>query len=195
MSALVRHRVFSWCRAGFQQDGKLGALNIEHGSSVHASARLKSSKPNYDLQHPRAQPNGNNDGALLSTTVTWRMKRSGSLPSGVRFEPCPCMVTCAFRWLSVPYAFSHPFQPHLYILSISSYRRLGRLCCCAPGMGTNEYTVDSGCPPCGNMLVPAYPGAKPKTLPTGGGRGMVCAAMLGAAPPVVAGEWPYIGCW
>ena len=57
------------------------------------------------------------------------------------------MVTCAFRWFKVPYAFSHPFHPHLYILSISSYRLLGRLCCCAPGIGTKEYTVDSGWPP------------------------------------------------
>ena len=26
-------------------------------------------------------------------------------PPGLRFDPCFCIVTCAFRWLSVPYAF------------------------------------------------------------------------------------------
>lgn len=59
--------------------------------------------------------------------------------------PCDCMVTCALRWFRVPYAFSQPCQPHLYMRSISSYRRLGRLCCCAPGIGTKEYTWLPNC--------------------------------------------------
>ena len=83
--------------------------------------------------------------------ATTKERTSEVLPSGVRFVPCDCIVTCAFRWFNVPYAFSHPFHPHLYILSISSYRRLGRLCCCAPGIGTKEYTVERGCPPYANV--------------------------------------------
>lgn len=46
--------------------------------------------------------------------------KTPNVPSGVRLFPCDCIVTCAFKWFNVPYAFSHPCHPHLYMRSISS---------------------------------------------------------------------------
>lgn len=54
--------------------------------------------------------------------------------------------------------------------SISSYRRRGRLCCCAPGMGTNEYTCESGCGFCSGQRGGAT-GAPPTGTQGGGGMG------------------------
>lgn len=47
-------------------------------------------------------------------------QRSRHLPSGVRLEPCFCIVTWALRWFKVPYAFEHSGQEHWYNRSISS---------------------------------------------------------------------------
>ena len=48
---------------------------------------------------------GTKFGDQVSMSTTLHSLRGRYVPLGLRFGPCRCIVTCAFKWFRVPYAF------------------------------------------------------------------------------------------